>query len=77
MRTDVHYKKEDWDLFFAFSMAEAQMDPNDKKRIFLEVEVKPVTVTNPKFWKWADYRLDVTLGKRPTRSIVTRRSGTS
>ena len=31
MRTDVNYIKEDWDLFFAFSMEIAQMDPNDKK----------------------------------------------
>ena len=39
MRTDDNYKKEDWDLFFAFSMAAAHMDPNDKK-----------TVSWP--WKW-------------------------
>ena len=32
---------------------------------------------DPKFWKWANQRLDATLGTRPTRSIVTRRSGTS
>ena len=31
MRTDVNYIKEDWDLFFAFSIAAAQMDPNVKK----------------------------------------------
>ena len=29
MRTDVNYIKEDWYLFFASSMAEAQMEPND------------------------------------------------
>ena len=28
MRTDVNYKKEDWDLFFASSMAASQIDPN-------------------------------------------------
>ena len=30
--TDVDYIKEDWDLFFAFSMTAAQMDQNDKKK---------------------------------------------
>ena len=49
MRTHVNYKKEDWDLFFAFSMTAAQMDPNDKKRVFLAMEVEPVTVTDPNF----------------------------
>ena len=33
MITDVNYIKEDWDLFFAFSMAAAQMDPNVKKAV--------------------------------------------
>ena len=28
---DVNFIKEDWGLFFEFSMAAAQMDPNDKK----------------------------------------------
>ena len=41
------------------------------------MEVEPVTVTDPKFWKWADHRLDATLVTRPTRSVVTRGSGTS
>ena len=41
------------------------------------MEVEPVTVTYPKFWKWADQILYATLVTRPTRSIVTRRSGTS
>ena len=77
MRTDVNYKKEDWDLFSAFSMSAAQMGPNDKKISVLAIEVEPVTVTDPKFWKWADQRLDATLGTRPTSSLVTRRSGTS
>ena len=80
MRTYINYIKEDWDLFFAFSMAAAQMDPNDKKISVLAMEVKPFTVTSPKFCKWADHRLDATLGTRPTRptrSIVTRRSGKS
>ena len=53
------------------------MDPNDKKRSFLAMEVEPVTVIDPKFWKWADQRLDATLGTRPTISVVTRKSGTS
>ena len=53
------------------------MDPNDKKIIVLAMEVEPVTAIDPKFWKWADHRLDATLGTRPKISIVTRRSGTS
>ena len=53
------------------------MDPNDKKRSVLAMEVKPVTIIDPDVWKWADQRLDIALGKSPTRSIVTRRSGTS
>ena len=53
------------------------MDPNNKKSSILAIEVEPVTVTDPKFWKWADQRLDATLGTRPTRSIVTRRIGIS
>ena len=77
MRTNVNYKKEDWDLFFAFSMAAAQMDPNNKKESVLAMELEPVTVTYPKFWKCADQILDATLGTRPTRSKVTIRSDTS
>ena len=53
------------------------MNPNDKKSSVLAMEVEPVTVIDPKFWKWADHRLDATLGTRPKISIVTRRSGTS
>ena len=53
------------------------MDPNDKKSSVLAMEVEPVTVTDPKFWKWADQRLDATLVTRPTRSPVTDRGGTS
>ena len=41
------------------------------------MEVEPVTVTDPTFWKWEDQRLDATLGIRPKISIVMRRSGTS
>ena len=33
IRTDVNFIKEDWGLFFEFSMATAQMDPNDKKSV--------------------------------------------
>ena len=53
------------------------MDPNDKKISVLAMEVEPVTVTVPQFWKRADHILDAKLGTRTTRSIVTRRSGTS
>ena len=52
--TDVNFIKEDWGLFFEFSIAKAMMDPNDKKISILAMEVEPVTVTHPKFWKWAD-----------------------
>ena len=41
------------------------------------MEVEPFTAINPKFFKWEDQRLDATLGKRPTRYLVTRKSGTS
>ena len=77
MRTDVNSKNDDWELFFVFSMAAAQMDPNDKKNSVLAMELEPVTDTDPKFWKWADQRFDDTLGTKPTRSLGTRRSGTS
>ena len=39
MRTDSNPQKEDWELFFKFAMAEVQMDPNDKKSIFLAMKV--------------------------------------
>ena len=66
-RTDVNYIKEDWDLFLTFSMAAAQMDPKEKKISVLAIEVEPFTITDPKFWKWADQILDATLGTRPTK----------
>ena len=53
------------------------MDTNYKKSGILAMELEPVTVTDPKFWKWEDQRLDATLGTRPTRSVVTIRSGIS
>ena len=49
MTTDVNCKKENWEFFFSFSMAVAQMDPNNKKSGVLAMEVEPVTVTDPKF----------------------------
>ena len=52
------------------------MDPYEKSSV-LDMEVEPVTDIDPKLWKWEDPRLDSTLGTRPTRSLVTRRSGTS
>ena len=48
-----------------------------KKSSALAMEVEPVTVIDPTFWKWEDQRLDATLGTRQTRYIVARRSGTS
>ena len=77
IRTDVNFIKEDRGSFFNFSIAEAQMDPNDKKISTLAMEVEPFNVIDPTFWKWEYQILDATLGTRPTRSIVTRRSGTS
>ena len=53
------------------------MEPNDKKRSVLAMEVEPVTATDPKFWKWADQILDATLLTRPTIPLVTEISGTS
>ena len=53
------------------------MESNDKKSSVLAMEVEPVTVIDSKCWKWSDQILDDTLVTRPTRSIVTRRSGTS
>ena len=53
------------------------MDPNYKRSSVLDMEVDPVTVTDPNFWKWEDRRLDATLGTRPTRSQVMDRGGTS
>ena len=41
------------------------------------MEVEPVTATDSKVCKWADQRLDATLGTRPTTSVVTRGNGTS
>ena len=49
--TDVNFIKEDWGLFFEFLRATAQMDPNDKKSSILNMEVEPITITDPKFRK--------------------------
>ena len=70
-------KNDDWELFFAFSMMAAQMDPKDKKTSALAMEVEPVTVIDPEFLKGAYQRLDATLGTRSTISLFTRRGGTS
>ena len=70
-------KKGVWDLLLAFSMAAAQMDPNNRKISVLAMEVEPVLVIDPKLWKWTDQILDATLVTRPTRSIVMRKSVTS
>ena len=43
--TYVNCKKDDWDLFFAFSMAAAQMYPNNLKISILAIEVEPFTST--------------------------------
>ena len=51
------------------------MYPNDKKSSVLDMEVDPVTATEPFFWKWEDQRLCATLGTRPERSPATNRGG--
>ena len=51
MRIDVNFQREDWELFFEFVMAAAQMYPSDKKSSVLAMEVEPVNATDPKFWK--------------------------
>ena len=33
-RTYVNCEREDWELFFAFSMAAAQMDPKKRKEVY-------------------------------------------
>ena len=75
--TDGNFQKEDWELFLEFTMAAVQMDKNNKKNSFLAMEVEPVTITDPKFWKWEDQLLDATLGTRPERYPVANRGGTS
>ena len=47
MRTNFNCKKYDWESFFVFPMAAAQMDPNDKKNSVPAMEVEPVTATDP------------------------------
>ena len=75
MRKDVNFKRDDWEIFFAFSMAAAQMDPNYNTSNVLAMEIEPFTSTKTKFWKWEDQILDDTLRTRPIRSLVTERSG--
>ena len=77
MRIYGNYQREDWELFYKFTMAAAKMYPNERKRIVLAMEMGPVTATDPKFWKWEDQRLVAILGTRPTIYLVTNRGGTS
>ena len=62
-------------MFFDFSMADAQMDPNDNKSSFFAKEEEPVTAIYLFFWKWEDQRLDYTLGTKlaqsPTKNRVS------
>ena len=53
------------------------MDPNDKKISVLDMEVDPVTTTEPNVCKWEDQQLDDTLGARPAISPVNNRGSTS
>ena len=77
MKIDGNFQREYWELFLEFAMAAAHIDPSDKKRSVLAMEVDTVTTKNPKFWKWSDQILDATLGTRPTISPVTNMGGTS
>ena len=43
------FQREYWELFFEFAMAEANMEPSDKKSSVPAMEVEPVTATDPKF----------------------------
>ena len=76
MINDDNCQKEDWELFFEFSMVEAQMDPYYKKISILDINVDPVTSTNPKNRKWSDHCLELTLGTKPAQSPVTNRGST-
>ena len=51
---DRNFQKEDWELFFEFSMADSKMGPNDKDSSVLDMEMNPVTATDPTFGKWTD-----------------------
>ena len=62
---------------YHFKWRQHRWTQTTKKKSVLAMEVKPVTIIDPNVWKWADQRLDATLGTRPTRSVVTRGSGTS
>ena len=62
---DRNFQKEDWELFFEFSMADSKMGPNDKDSSVLDMEMNPVTATDPTFGKWTDQLLDATMWTRP------------
>ena len=47
MRKDANLQNEDWELFFWSAMTAAQMNPNNKKISVLNMEVDPVTDTDP------------------------------
>ena len=75
IRTDVNFIKRIG--VYSSNLQWRQHRCTQTKKSILAMEVEPVTITDPKFWKWSDQRLDATLGTRPTRSVFTRRSGTS
>ena len=51
MITYGNFQNEDWEFLIEFAMVAANMDPNGKKSSVLDMEVEPVTTTDPKFWK--------------------------
>ena len=77
MRKDTNFHKDDWEFLFGFSMADAQIYPNNKRSSVLAMEVEIVTAIDPIFWKWADQHLDDTFGTSPDRYPATNRGSTS
>ena len=77
MRTEGNSQKEFCEMFYAFIMEVAQMDPIDRKSSVLAMEVDLLIAIDPKLLKWADQQLDATFGTRTTRSPVTNRGSTS
>ena len=77
MRNYENYQKEDWELFFEFSMAASKIYPKYKKSSVLAIDVEPVTATDTQFWKLEDQLLDATLGTKLAQSPAANRGGTS
>ena len=77
MRNDANFQKEDWELFFEFSMASAHVYPNKKKSIVLDMELEAFTTTDPIFLEMGRPLFEFNIGKNSARSPGTNKSGTS